>query len=134
MNLTEIEDCKSGYILKGFLNHRKRGHYMVFIEKISFSDFIAVMISTKCADNKNIIMSENHFEKKFIDNEDCKITFNNSHLVPAKLYKYFNMGPFELCGILSKDGLNFVKKNIENLNLESWSSYLERTNNNQNVL
>jgi hypothetical protein len=69
-------------------------------------DFIGVMISTKKVGNKNILMSENHFEIKFNDDEYCKIIFNNSHLVPAKLHKYLEMGPLVLCGILSEKGLN----------------------------
>ncbi|WP_291101610.1 MULTISPECIES: hypothetical protein [unclassified Flavobacterium] len=128
MKLIKIENCKPGYILKGITNHKNRGHYMVFIKEYYFPDFIAVMISTKNVENKNILMSENHFEKKFDDNENCKVIFKNSHLVPAILHKYFEMGPFELCGILTEDGINFVSENIENLDIESWSAYLHRTN------
>lgn len=128
MKLIEIENCKAGYILKGFINHKDRGHYIVFITPYHFPDFIGAMISTKVCDNKNILMSENHFIKKFDDDTDCKITFDNSHLVRAKLHKYFDMGPFELCGVLSENGIKFVNENINNLDIESWNQYLERTN------
>lgn len=128
MNLIEIDECKPGYILKGIINHKDKGHFIIFIKPYHFPDFIGTMISTKDFENKNILMAENHFKKLYDDGTNCKIIFDNSHLVPAKLHKYFEMGPFELCGILSEDGLNFVIKNIENLDIESWSAYFERTN------
>lgn len=128
MKLIEIDDCKPGYILKGFINHKDKGHFIVFIKPYHFPDFIGAMISTKNFTNKNILMSENHFTKKLEDGTDCKIIFNNSHLVPAKLHKFFDMGPFELCGILSEAGVKFVSENIENFEIESWSQYLQRTN------
>lgn len=131
MKLIEIEDCKTGYILKGYLNHKNHGHFIVFIEPYHFPDFIGAMISTKICQNKNILMSENHFNETFDDGTKCKIVFNNSHLVLAKLHKYFEMGPFELCGVLSNDGIKFVYENIDNLEIESWNQYFERTNNKQ---
>ena len=128
MKLIEIDECKPGYILKGFINHKDKGHFIIFIEPYHFPDFIGAMISTKDFANKNILMSENHFIKKFEDGTDCKIIFNNSHLVPSKLHKFFDMGPFELCGILSENGLQFVSENIKNFEIESWNQYLQRTN------
>ena len=73
-------------------------------------------------------MSESHFNKTFDDGTKCKVTFANSHLVLAKLHKYFEMGPFELCGILSDEGIKFVYENTDNLEIESWNQYFERTN------
>lgn len=131
MKLVEIEDFKTGYILKGIINHQNFGHYIIFIKKFHFPDFIGAMISTKKCNDKNILMSENHFEKLFEDGSNCKITFNKSHLVLAKLHKYFEMGPFELCGILSESGIKFVNENIDELEIESWNHYFERTNNKQ---
>lgn len=128
MKLIEIEDSKPGFILKGFINHKEKGHFIVFLKQYHFPDFIGVMISTKDYANKNILMSENHFLKHFDDGTDCKITFNRSHLVPAKLHKFFDMGPFELYGILSENGLKFVFENIDHLKIESWNQYLEKTN------
>jgi hypothetical protein len=128
MKLIEIDECKPGYILKGFINHKDKGHFIIFIEPYHFPDFIGAMISTTDFANTNILMTENHFIKKFEDGTDCKIIFNNSHLVPAKLHKFFDMGPFELCGILSENGLKFVSENIDNLKIESWNQYLQRTN------
>ena len=134
MKIVEIENCKVGYILKGFVNHKNKGHYIIFIESYHFPDFIGAMISTKNFENKNLLMCENHFNKTIEDGVNCKITFNNSHLVLAKLHKFFDMGPFELCGILSEVGNKFLKDNISNLTLENWNKYLERTNdiNNEN--
>lgn len=129
MELIEIENCKPGYILRGYLNHKQKGHYIVFIEPYHFPDFIGAMISTKVYDNKNILMSETHFNENFDDGSKCKIIFDDSHLVIAKLHKFFDMGPFELCGVLSENGINFVSKNLENIDIENWEQYLERTNN-----
>lgn len=64
-------------------------------------------------------MLENHFMKHFDDGTECKTIYDNSYLVPAKLHKFFNMGPFELRGILLEDGLEFVLENIESLEIES---------------
>lgn len=126
MTLIEIENCVAGYILKGHKNHQNNGHFIIFIEHLSFNDFIGAMISSKDFHNKNILMSENHFKKEFDDGSNCKIQFNNSHLVPAKLHKYYDMGPFELYGVLTNAGLNFVLKNIQHLDLEYWDQYLDK--------
>lgn len=128
MKLIEIENCKTGYILRGYLNHKNRGHYIIFIEKYDFPDFIGAMITSTDFGEKNKLMLESHFKNKFEDGTNCSVVYNNSHLVIAKLHKYFTMGPFELCGILSESGIQFVNKNVENLDLESWREYLQRTN------
>jgi len=128
MKLIEIDEFKPGFILKGFINHKDNGHFIIFIKPYHFPDFIGAMISTKNFGNKNILMSENHFKKFHDDGTNCKVIFNNSHLVPAKLHKFFDMGPFELCGILSENGLQFVLEHIENLETESWNQYLQKTN------
>lgn len=128
MKLIEIDDCKPGYILKGFINHNDKGHFIIFIKSYYFPDFIGAMISSKDFGNENILMSEDHFIKNFEDCSDCKVIFKNSHLVPAKLHKFFDMGPFELCGNLSENGLQFVCQNIGHLEIVSWNQYLERTN------
>ena len=129
MKLIELENCKAGYILKGFINHKSLGHYIIFIEPYRFHDFIGAMISTKNFQNKNVLMLEQHFNKTFEDGTDCAVTFNESYLVLAKLHKYFEMGPFELCGKLSDSGLKFTIDNLNNLNLLSWDEYLQDTNN-----
>ena len=128
MKLIEIQDCKPGFILKGFINHKDRGHFIIFIKQYHFPDFIGTMISTKNFANKNILMSENHFIKHFDDGSDCKIIFDNSHLVPSKLHKFFDMGPFGLCGLLSENGIKFVNDNINMIDLENLNKYLEITN------
>lgn len=128
MKLIEIKDFKPGFILKGFINHKDKGHFIIFIEPYHFPDFIGAMISTKDFANKNILMSENHFLEHLDDGSDFRVIFDNSHLVPAKLHKFFDMGPFELCEILSENGLKFVCENIENFEIESWNQYLQRTN------
>ncbi|WP_318640926.1 hypothetical protein [Flavobacterium ardleyense] len=126
MNLVELEECKAGFILKGIINHRSRGHFIIFLEHYYFPDFIGAMISTKNTGNQNILMSEGHFEETFEDGTVCKVKFKDSYLVPAKLHKFFDMGPFELCGVLTNDGIRFITKNLENFKVESWANYLEK--------
>lgn len=129
-NIIEIENLKKGDIIKGYLNHKYNGHYIIFIQDYYFPDFIGAMITSKNCDNKNILMSENHFNKKFDDGTDCRVIFKNSHLVIARLHKFYDMGPFGLFGSLTESGIEFVAKNIGNLEIESWDQYLERTNTN----
>lgn len=127
MNIIELENCRKGFILKGFLNHSNNGHFIIFLELIDQGNFIGAMISTKKRDELNILMSKNHFLNKFENQTKCLLTFNNSHLVIAKLNKFFMMGPFQLYGQLSAEGINFVEANINHLILENWEEYLIRT-------
>lgn len=127
MKLIEIDECKPGYILKGFINHKDKKDILLYSLSLIIFSFIGA-ISIKDFANKNILMSENHFARKFEDGTDCKIIFNNSHLVPSKLHKFLIWVHFELCGILSENGLKFVSENIENFEIESWNQYLQRTN------
>jgi hypothetical protein len=54
------------------------------------------------------------------------VTFKNSKLVPAKLYKPENWGPFEKVGQLSADGIAFVEEKIGHLDAEYWEEYILR--------
>ncbi len=123
----KIENCKIGYILKGLANHKNNGHYIIFIEHYNGEDFIGAMISSTDCKGKNILMKESHFETKFEDGSDCMLGFKNSHLVKAKLCKNLSMGPFELYGILSNLGIEFVIENIENTDLQTWEDYLNNS-------
>ena len=130
--LIEIKNCKSGYILKGEKNHKVvdgiKGHFMIFYKPMDDRDFEGAMITSTDYDNENVAMKQAHFQDKFESGKECKLKYNNSHLVPAKLRKYSVMGPFELVGQLTKEGLQFVDANIGKLKLEDWDEYLDRIN------
>ena len=127
MNIIELENCKKGFILKGFLNHYNYGHLIIFLELIDHGNFIGAMISTKNRNDLNLLMSDNHFLNEFENGTKCLLSYNDSHLVIAKLNKFFMMGPFQLYDQLSTDGINFVEENINHLILENWEEYLIRT-------
>lgn len=88
-------------------------HYIVFYEALDQLDFAGAMISTKAFFGKNIAMSAAHFETH--NNEDqtiWRVYYYNSHLVPAKLHKFNDMGPFQKVGQLTNDGVEFLIQNI----------------------
>ncbi|MBY0485740.1 MAG: hypothetical protein K2P85_00895 [Flavobacteriaceae bacterium] len=69
-------------------------------------------------------MNETHFIDKDEKGNDYKVTYKNSKLVPAKLYKPENWGPFENVGQLTKVGIAFVEKHIGHLEAEFWGEYI----------
>ena len=99
MKLIEIENCKVGYILKGFVNHKNKGHYIIFIKSYHFPDFIGAMISTKNFENKNVLMSENHF---------------NERRIGLKIVGNIDLNKFEP----KRNQRKFVSKPIEKQNVE----------------
>lgn len=135
MNYIEIKDCKKSYILKGISNHKVykdeqgntiRGHYMVFIEARTDTDFVGAMITSKDFKGTNIPMNAVHFLNHFSEEpkEPCQITYKNSHLVPCLLIKVNEMGPFIKVGELSESGIYFIEKTIGNKGSFEWDEYL----------
>lgn len=135
MSYIEIEDCKRGYILKGENNHKVhkdkygkiiRGHYMIFLESRTSTDFIGVMITTVDYNGRNIVMNDNHFLSHFSEEPhgSCRITNQNSHLVQSKLLKIDDMGPFIKVGELSDSGIEFVEEQVKNIGPYEWEEYL----------
>lgn len=120
------EEFQKGHILKGIENHQNRGHYIIFI-KLKNDDFIGSMITRTKYREENIAMSENHFRTNYDNGDPCQIIYNNTHLVPAKLQKFMDMGPFVLCGHLTELGIKFVKDNLKNKKTETWNQYCTRT-------
>lgn len=129
--MIEIKDCIKGYILKGERNHRpirigKRivlGHYIIFYEHHNGSDFIGAMITSKNFRNVNLPMNEIHFNNSDDLGNPWKVYYKNSYLVPAKLQKMHSMGPFELVGQLTVNGVEFMNESIEQLPLMFWEEY-----------
>jgi hypothetical protein len=134
MSYIEIKDCKKGYILKGKKNHKViidnngkkiKGHYMVFLEPRTETDFYGVMITSTDFNERNIAMLSEHFLTHFSEqNEKCIVTYKDSHLVPAILIKVENMGPFIKMGEISSSGIAFIEKQLENKSAMEWEEYL----------
>lgn len=135
MNYIEIKDCKKGYILKGESNHKVyydengkkiKGHFMVFLETRTETDFIGAMITSVDYKGTNIPMNEAHFLTHFSEEatKPCNIAYKNSHLVPCKLVKINEMGPFIKVGELSDSGIEFVVQIVSDKGPYEWEEYL----------
>ncbi|WP_177765152.1 hypothetical protein [Flavobacterium sp. I3-2] len=135
MNYIEIKDCKKGYILKGESNHKVyydengkkiKGHFMVFLETRTDTDFVGAMITSVDYKGTNIAMNDAHFLTHFSEEptKPCSITYKNSHLVPCLLIKVDEMGPFIKVGELSDSGIEFLEESIGNKGPYEWEEYL----------
>ncbi|CAM3789866.1 hypothetical protein FLGE108171_15115 [Flavobacterium gelidilacus] len=128
----DIKDCKRGYVLRGITNHHVKiengkpikGHFMVFYDSIDGFDFQGAMITSKDYNGKNAPMQEEHFFIKNNSEEYFKVTFNNSHMVNAKLHKFYDMGEFIFVGLLTPNGVTFMEELISDLPLITWEKYL----------
>ena len=129
--MIEIIDCKRGYILKGIENHKTIvingrkvfGHYIIFFDHLNGKDFIGAMITSTVFNDTNVKMSESHFNEYDEFGSKCIVVYKNSFLVPAKLHKFISMGPFELVGQLTVEGIDFVTENIDSLPMVTWEEY-----------
>jgi len=127
----DVIDCKKGFILKGLENHKVvtvngktiKGHFIIFYDHLNGMDFIGAMITTTSYQGVNEQMNEYHFCEFDEFGNKCKVVYEDSFLVPAKLHKFISMGPFELVGQLTEEGVDFVTKNIDNLPMVTWEEY-----------
>lgn len=99
-------------------------HYIIFFDGYNDSEFIGGMLTTTELFPQNILMTESHFINMDENGNEFKVTYKNSKLVPAKLYKPENWGPFEKVGQLSEEGIAFVKEHIGHLEAEFWKNYI----------
>jgi hypothetical protein len=129
--MIEVKDCKRGFILKGIENHKVvtvngkkiKGHFIIFYDHLNGKDFIGAMITSSNNYAENLQMNENQFQEFDEFGNKCTVVYKESFLVPAKLHKIISMGPFELVGQLTEEGIDFVTKNIDNLPMVSWEEY-----------
>lgn len=129
--MIEVKDCKRGYILKGIANHKVviingrkvLGHFIIFYEEYDGNDFIGAMITSTDFNDTNIKMIETHFREIDEFGNKCIVVYKDSFLVPAKLHKFHSMGPFELVGQLTDEGIGFVTATIDNLPVITWQQY-----------
>ncbi len=123
--MTNNVDFKIGEILLGDNNLPiDRNHYIVFYKEIDGIDFQGCMISTKPYKNINKSMMSEHFEVVNTETgNNWPITYKNSYLVPAKLHKFNEMGPFTKVGQLTEEGILFIAGIIDDKPLTPWEVY-----------
>ena len=101
-------------------------HYIIFYDGYNDNEFIGGVLTSTDMFPVNIWMDSLHFIEKDEVGTDFKITYKNSKLVPAKLYKPEEWGPFEKVGQLTEEGIAFVEEHIGNLQAEYWQNYILR--------
>jgi len=117
-----------GDILKATHRAIKEGkHFIVYFDGNSDDDFIGGMI-THSELYGNVKMEIDHFEKVDGNGINYNVTYDDSYLVKAKLFKPNIWGPFTKVGCLTDDGIFFLSNTIEELETESFESYLLRNN------
>lgn len=123
--MTNKVDFKIGEILMGENNLPIDGnHYIVFYKEIDGIDFQGCMISTSPFHGINIGMDSSHFEVINKEtNQSWRITYKNSYLVPAKLYKFNEMGAFHKVGQLTQAGIAFIEAIIAEKEVKPWEVY-----------
>ncbi|WP_432672126.1 hypothetical protein [Flavobacterium sp. SM2513] len=114
-----------GDILEAADRTREAGfHYIIFYDGYTDDEFIAGVLTSTDKYPVNIKMNETHFLDNDENGNDFKVTFKNSKLVPAKLYKPENWGPFNKVGQLTENGIAFVQEYIGHLEAEFWEEYI----------
>jgi len=111
------------------LEARDRGfqagkHYIIFYSGYNDNEFIAGVLTSTDKFPVNISMTDLHFVEKDEVGNDFKITYKNSKLVPAKLFKPEEWGPFEKVGQLTEEGIEFIDHHIGHLEPEYWQNYI----------
>lgn len=114
-----------GDILEASNRSYKAGkHYIIFYDGYDDNEFMGGVLTSTDNFPENILMNEYHFINTDENGNDFKVTYKNSKLVPAKLYKPENWGPFEKVGQLSAEGIAFVEDKIGHLEAEFWEEYI----------
>jgi hypothetical protein len=114
-----------GDILQATNRSRVAGfHFIIFYEGYEDNEFLAGVITTTDKFPVNYVMQSNHFVEEDDNGKHYKITFKNSKLVPAKLFKPEQWGPFDKVGQLTAEGICFIEKHIGQLEPEYWEDYI----------
>src|SRR5215217_4772011 len=79
-------------------------HFIIFYDGYDENEFIGGIITTTYNFVVNILMDIKHFVAKDNNGNDYKVTYKNSKLVPAKLFKPEEWGPYEKVGQLTDNG------------------------------
>lgn len=115
-------------LLSTHIELRNGYHPIIYIEAKPYSrnEFIGAMI-TRSDINGNIALSDAHFFDNDEEGNKYQIIFKNNYLVPAKLIKFEDWGPFRKQGQLTKEGIDFLQKTIGTLHEETFANYYRRT-------
>jgi hypothetical protein len=97
----------------------KHQHPIVFLKTLSEGRFSACILSSKVTEG-NVKMSENDFLKKDEDGKKYVIVFNNSHLVPDRVFEKdeFWLSSKIPKGRLSESGIELVEKYTNGISSE----------------
>lgn len=114
-----------GDILQAKNRSKEAGfHYIIFYDGYSDDEFEAGVLTTTNNFPDNILMDKSHFVEKNSEGNNFKITFNNSKLIPVKLFKPEEWGPYRKVGQLTDNGINFVREIIGDLKPVYWKEYV----------
>lgn len=109
-------ESTAGDILFGAKNKNKQGikaHYIIYIgEDSNQSDLFFGAMLTHSPKFNNIPLLKKHFETHSARGKRFKITYNNSFFSPDLYHKRKEWAPFKKVGQLTKEGLNFINKQI----------------------
>ncbi|RUA17652.1 MAG: hypothetical protein DSY83_03680 [Flavobacteriia bacterium] len=116
----------AGDILMARNRKRNAGfHFIIYIEPLDKECFVGSIITTSGKYPENIAMEDNFFEKVDENGKKYKIINKNSFLIPAKLIKLENWGPFSKKGRLSKEGCDFVDQHVGHLEPQIWGDLVK---------
>jgi hypothetical protein len=93
------------------IDKRKHPHPIVFLGKSSDGKFNACILSTK-GTNGNVKMSIGHFFTHDENGIDYEIKFNNSHLVPGRIFEKEELwlNSVDPKGKLTEEGIRFIER------------------------
>jgi len=104
----------------------KAKHPIVYLQKHDQNFFVGDMLTKSNNYPNNILMEEKYFKKEDPEGKRYKLSFNNTHLVKAKLMKRKEWKPFKKVGELTDEGIAFVEYEIIDKNLGHWEEYLNK--------
>ena len=114
-----------GDILEASDRDREAGfHFIIFYDGHDDDEFLAGVLTSTDKYPVNIVMNNKHFQYSDENDFTFKVTYKNSKLVPAKLFKPEQWGPYHKVGQLTEEGIDFVRKHIEALQPEYWQDYI----------
>ena len=117
---------KKGDILKGsHTGFNQAKHRIIYLSGDVMATFIGA-IMTHSPNYGNILMDEEHFQKKDDEGNYFQFKYEKTHLVKAKLLKPGNeWGPFVKVGKLTDSGIEFVESQIYALIEKDWNDFVK---------
>ena len=122
--MTSISDFARGDIILG----RKGSdaiHPIVYLRPKDEDFFIGAMITKSDKFSSNIPMRQDHFKEYDENGVKFELSYNNSHLVKAKLIKRNEWQPFRKVGKLTDAGVSFIETNTDTKEEQLWEDFLK---------